>query len=240
VANDDSSAQLRERGIVLLKNLFLPSDLIALQAAATQCFEAIRSQLSVPDAYQFNPYSHSVLLSGLEHFGCGPAGLMAPLSSPTLCHLFSAAMQSDWICKMDHSWVRKKFAPLQSPSTRYHPQTWHQDGALGVHFPPTRTSIIPMTELLTCWIPLNACGLDSPGLEFVLGPQTELVHFTELGDADLRRRFTSQQFWAPQLDFGDALVFLNSVLHRTHTHPGMDRNRISVEYRIFPRSVFDL
>jgi hypothetical protein len=81
---------------------------------------------------------------------------------------------------------------------------------------------------------LQACGADSPGLEFVRGGQQGLLHFTELDDTTLRKRFHPQEFWTPELQFGDGLIFLNSVLHRTYTRPEMQHNRLSVEYRIFP------
>ena len=144
-------------------------------------------------------------------------------------------MGGEWTCNMEQSWVRKKFTPLQAPAAEYHPQDWHQDGALGVRFPLESGPVIPMTELLTCWIPLNTCGRDSPGLEFVRRRQPALVHFTELDDSALRQRFPPQEFWAPALEFGDGLVFLNSILHRTYARPEMRHNRLSVEYRIFPR-----
>jgi hypothetical protein len=91
-----------------------------------------------------------------------------------------------------------------------------------------------MSELLTCWIPLNDCGVDSPGLEFVRGHQAALLHFSELGDSLIRQRFPAEAFVAPELALGDGLVFLNSVLHRTHATSEMRQSRMSVEYRIFP------
>ena len=91
-----------------------------------------------------------------------------------------------------------------------------------------------MTRLLTCWIPLNPCGADSPGLEFICRPQPSLLHFTELGDMALRQRFPQHEFWVPALELGDGLVFLNSVLHRTSARPEMQHSRLSIEYRIFP------
>jgi len=161
--------------------------------------------------------------------------LVAPLSAPGLGQLFLEATGCEWICSMEQSWVRKKFTPLQVPGPQYHLQNWHQDGALGVHFPSESGPVIPMTRLLTCWIPLNPCGTDSPGLEFVRHRQAALLHFTELEDSALRRRFPPQEFWVPALEIGDGLVFLNSTLHRTHARPEMRHNRLSVEYRIFPR-----
>jgi hypothetical protein len=91
-----------------------------------------------------------------------------------------------------------------------------------------------MTELLTCWIPLNRCGADSPGLEFVRRRQPALLHFTELDHPALRLRFSPQEFWAPTLEFGDGLIFLNDILHRTYVGPDMGHNRVSVEYRLTP------
>ncbi|MGD0049647.1 MAG: phytanoyl-CoA dioxygenase family protein [Bryobacteraceae bacterium] len=235
MATDDSATQLREQGIALLRDVFAKGSLTRLREAAARCFEAIRTERSLPERYQFSRFSHSVLLTALMDFGCGSEELMAPLSAPGLGQLFSEAMGCEWTCNMEQSWVRKKFAPPQAPAPEYHPQSWHQDGALGVRFPLESGSVIPMTELLTCWIPLNRCGSDSPGLEFVRRRQEALLHFTELDDSALRQRFPPQEFWVPELELGDGLVFLNSVLHRTYARPEMPHNRLSVEYRIFPR-----
>jgi hypothetical protein len=144
-------------------------------------------------------------------------------------------MGCDWVCSQEQSWVRKKLAPHPVPTPGYQLQNWHQDGALGVRFPPQPGPPVPMTQLLTCWIPLNACGVDSPGLEFVRRRQPSLLHFTELDDSALRQRFSAEEFWAPALELGDGLVFRNGILHRTHVRPEMRRDRVSVEYRIFPR-----
>jgi len=233
----DCAAQLRERGVALLRNVFAPDSLTSLRRATARCFEAVEAEetaRSLAERFRFNRFSHSVLLSALADFGCDSEELTAPLSAPGLGSLFSEALGCEWACRMEHSWVRKKFAPLHAPAAEYFPQGWHQDGALGVQFSPEATPALAMTELLTCWIPLQACGVDSPGLEFVRGPQAGLLHFTELDDSALRRRFAAEDFWAPELEFGDGLVFLNSALHRTYTRAEMRHNRLSVEYRIFP------
>jgi Phytanoyl-CoA dioxygenase (PhyH) len=241
MSGDDSAAELRESGVALLRGAFAADVLTGFREAAVRCFEAVGAERPLPEHYRFNRFPHSVLLSALSDFGFddpdspdGPDELMAPLSAPGLGPLFSAALGSEWVCNLEHSWVRKKFAPLQAPAGEYHPQGWHQDGALGVQFPLEAGPALPMTELLTCWIPLNGCGVDSPGLEFVRCRQAGLLHFTELDDAALRQRFAAEEFWAPELEFGDVLVFLNSVLHRTYAREEMRRNRLSVEYRIFP------
>jgi hypothetical protein len=231
----DSATELRERGIVLLRDVFRKNSLIRLKQAADRCFDAVGRAQTLPDRYRFNRFSNSLLLTALVDYGVSEEELLAPLSVPGLGPLFSAAMGQGWICNMEQSWLRKKFAPSQAAVVGYQSQEWHQDGALGVRFPIKAGPVLPMTELLTCWIPLNPCGQDSPGLEFIRRPQAALLHFTELSDSDLRQRFPSHEFWSPALEFGDGLVFLNSILHRTCTRPEMRHNRLSVEYRIFPR-----
>ncbi len=234
----DSAAQLQEQGSALLQGVFARNALIRLREAAHRCFEVVEAGRSQPERYRYNRSSHSLLLRALTDFGCDLEELTAPLAAPELASLFAEVVGGKWVCNMEQSWVRKKFAPHQAPCAGYHPQGWHQDGALGVHFPHEsgpQPGLIPMTELLTCWIPLNACGRESPGLEFVRGCQPALLHFSALDDASVRRRFRPEEFWAPKLAFGDGLIFLNSVLHRTYTRAGMRNNRISVEYRLFPR-----
>ena len=233
---DNPATQLREQGIALLRDVFAKDSLTRLKEAAERCFEAIERERSLSERYRFNRFSHSLPLTALLDFGLSSAGeLVAPLSAPGLDALFSEVIGGEWTCNMDQSWVRKKFAPLQAPSPEYHDQGWHQDGALGVRFPMESGPVAPMTELLTCWIPLNPCGRESPGLEFVRRRQAALLHFTELDDLALRQQFPAQEFWAPALELGDGLVFLNSILHRTNARPEMQRNRMSVEYRIFPK-----
>jgi hypothetical protein len=243
-ARDAARTQLREQGITLLRGVFPGDSLAALKETAIQCFEAVEAGRVLPERYKFNRYSHSLLLTALADFGCGPEELTAPLGVAGLESLFSEAMDGAWFCNMEQSWMRKKFAPMHAPAREYHLQGWHQDGALGVQFPADAAwdamAVIPMTQLLTCWIALDACGVDSPGLEFVRGRQPNLLHFSELDDASVRRRFDAEEFWAPELAFGDGLIFLNSVLHRTYMRPEMTRDRLSVEYRIISRLSFEL
>ena len=235
MAIDEAATQLRDQGTALLRDVFSKDLLTTLNDRSAQCFRAIATDKSLAERYHFNPFSHSVPLSALLDFGYANwEELVEPLFVAGLAPLFSRVMGCEWTWSMEQSWLRKKFAPCQVPNPQYHPQSWHQDGALGVRFPLEPGPVIPMTQLLTCWIPLNLCGCDSPGLEFIRSRQQALLHFTELDDLTLRQRFRVEDFWAPTLELGDGLVFLNSTLHRTHVLPEMRQNRLSIEYRIFP------
>ncbi len=235
MAIDDHSQQLKEFGVALLRDAFSHDSLAKLKAAASSCFQAVSKGTSLPTYYGFSRSSHSVLLAALTDFGCNEGDLLAPLSTPGLAQLFAETLGDDSTCSPNQSWVRKKFAPGNAPSNGYHLQNWHQDGALGVSFPLQPGPVVSMTDLLTCWIPLNPCGVDSPGLEFVRRRQPALLHFTQLDDALVRKQFSPEAFWAPALEFGDGLLFRNDVLHRTHALAAMRHDRLSVEYRIFPR-----
>ena len=184
ITAEEMRVKLRDDGVVLLRDFFGSRALARLREAASRCFDAIKAGTKVPEHYRFSPHAHSVLLSALLDFGCGSEKeLMAPLSQPGLAEMFSEVMGGAWRCSLEQSWARKKFAPRSAPKAGFNRQGWHQDGALGVQFPPQPGSFITMTELLTCWIPLQACGRDSPGLEFIRNRQPALLHFTELGDA---------------------------------------------------------
>jgi len=232
---EELRAGLRDEGVVLLRGFFELEMLTQLREAAGRCFEAIDGEVQVPERYGFTRQAHSVGLRALLDFGMESEGaLLEPLGAGGLGAMFSDVVGGKWRCRLEHTWVRKKFAPRNAPGSWYHLQDWHQDGALGVQFPLAPGPAIPAANLATCWIPLDACGKESPGLEFIRRPQPALLHFSELGDADLRQRFDGAAFWAPTLEFGDGLVFRSDVLHRTHVDDKMSGDRMSVEYRIFP------
>jgi hypothetical protein len=231
---EELRARLRDEGVVLLRDFFPREPLTCLREAASGCFAAIQSGRPVRELYRFNVHAHSVSLRALLDFGmASEEALTAPLAAAGLTGIFEDLVGSGWQCMLEHSWARKKFAARNAPSG-YHIQDWHQDGALGARFPLQPGAAVPATRLATCWIPMNSCGVESPGLEFIRKPQPALLHFSELNDAALRGRFGATLFWAPALEFGDGVVFRNDILHRTHITEEMRGDRISVEYRIFP------
>ena len=227
-------AELQERGVIVLRGFFASRVLMHLRECAERCFAAIKAG-AVLEGCRLSASSNSVLMRALLDFGCESEDeLLGPLVSPELEQLVTSALGRSGFCNLEQSWLRKKFALPNTPNREYHLQNWHQDGALGAEFPPEPGPVIPMRELVTCWIPLQDCGRDAPGLEFVRLRQPALLHFRELQDTALRQRFKPEEFWAPALEFGDGLLFLNDVLHRTHVCERMREDRLSIEYRIFP------
>ncbi len=229
-------SELHTSGVVALRQAFPPSTLAPLKKSAATCFEAIgtgRTSEALTE-YHFTPFSHSVVLSALLDFGIfSGQELVTPLQVEGFEELVRNAIEGDSVCNLEQCWVRKRYAPGNAPRY-YHPNSWHQDGGLGVSFGREPDAPPPLTPMVTCWIPLQSCGGDSPGLEFVRQRPRALLHYTELDDTRLRRRFPAEQFWAPELQFGDGLLFLADTLHRTYTRADMRQDRLSLEYRFFP------
>src|SRR3954447_14607302 len=172
-------AKLRNDGVVLLQGSFSLEPLMRLRNAAALCFHAIESGQPLPQPRRYNPLAHSVQITALLDFGIdSETFLLVPLSAPALDAMFRDLIGGPWQCRLEHSWVRKKFAPRNAPVVGYRLQDWHQDGALGAQFPLQPGPVIPAGNLATCWIPLDACGKQSPGLEFIREPQPALLHFT--------------------------------------------------------------
>jgi hypothetical protein len=221
---------MRQAGVVLIREAASGERLAGLLRAAAACFEAIENGAAAPrlESYRYTPFSTSVTLAALADYGCGGDELFAPLQVHALQALVAGA-----VCRPEHCWVRKRYAPRLAPP-RAQPNFWHQDGGLGTRYGARPGEVPPMTQLLTCWLPLEACHGTRPGLEFVRPPVDRLLHYTELSDAALRSRFAPEEFWIPRVDAGDALVFSNGILHRTHISSDMEHNRLSVEYRLFP------
>ena len=137
---------------------------------------------------------------------------------------------------VEHSWFRRQYPPDQAPPGHW-PHSWHQDGALGFDFLAQGDDAAHergLLEMMTCWIALNPCGQDAPGLEFINDSPRRVLSVDELSDHGLRRHYGPGEFCRPILDPGDALLFGGATPHRTHVTPAMNQNRASLELRFFP------
>jgi hypothetical protein len=139
------------------------------------------------------------------------------------------------LCNLDQSWVRRQYAPSRYPPL-HAPHGWHQDGALKFDFQSHPEGEFPRNAVLnmvTCWIPLDSCGVHAPGLELITERLGALLSPRHLQTQFLQTRFTSKRFWKPSLRPGDALLFRGDILHRTHVLPDMTNDRTSIELRFF-------
>lgn len=142
---------------------------------------------------------------------------------------------SQLLCNLEQSWVRRQYAPSHYPPL-HAPHGWHQDGALKFDFQSQPDGEFPpnaVLNMVTCWISLDSCGLDAPGLELITERLGGLLSPCELQTESLQSRFTPRRFWQPSLGPGDALLFRGDILHRTHVMPEMTKDRTSIELRFF-------
>jgi hypothetical protein len=213
---------------VIVRNAVTPatcSAWLALIDAAYRDCEAAAS----PD---FVPESSSFRLRALA--GLPVVEVWSSLSSDVPQHC-ARLLASQMAIDADQCWVRRQYPPDRAPP-RHHPHSWHQDGALGVEFPPNGSAAIadetPL-RMVTCWVALTPCGIDAPGLELVTDRVDHLLEPTQLTEGAIESRWPPRRRIRPALDAGDALVFSGDVLHRTHVSPSMTQTRTSVELRCF-------
>ena len=185
-------------------------------------------QRFVPTASSFTlgaVWSNEDLRDFVGRINSGPAGIW-----------IRGALQSQIACDLSQSWARRQYALSHYPPL-HAPHGWHQDGALGFDFLSHRGRRLPAEALLsmvTCWVAMESCGVQSPGLELVTRRLKELLTPSDLAEERVRKRFVPEEFWRPVLEPGDALLFCGDILHRTHVTPAMTKDRTSIELRFFP------
>lgn len=97
-------------------------------------------------------------------------------------------------------------------------------------------------ETINCWIALDDCGVDAPGLEVFPQRVKELlpvggpgaVTSWEVSESDAYDRMGADQAWFPTFKAGDAFIFDHMHLHRTHLTEAMTRDRFAAECWMFP------
>jgi hypothetical protein len=183
--------------------------------------------------HKYLPHASSVSLGALNDRDLVNTLFGEIAGGPAGCQIRKMLGSNEVICDFDQAWIRRQYAPHLYPP-KHAPHGWHQDGALGFDFLDSKRCKQEPEALLptvTCWIALNNCGLDAPGLEFVLQPIEELLLPNELAHNTIDVRYPADAFWQPQMDAGDAMIFQGGTLHRTHVLKRMQNNRTSVELR---------
>ena len=190
--------------------------------------------LPLPQGQKFIATASSLSLEA----ACGaeqPKVLCDVMAAAPWRRLIENALGGPVLCDLDQAWVRRQYAPANYPPL-HAPHGWHQDGALGFDFLAHSDGSFPPDALLrmvTCWIPLSSCGVDAPGLEFVMRRHDRLLPVTSLTDTHVRARFAPAEFHVPTMQPGDVLLFCGDILHRTYVTPAMRNDRTSIELRFF-------
>lgn len=135
----------------------------------------------------------------------------------------------------DHLGERPCFSLQKSTLRRSPPEhrhaSWHQDGSF----------LGEGTRTINVWIALSDCGGDrpTPGLEVVPARMEEVLPTDgELGPVAISAQTVRAATGGiatcrPEFAAGDALVFDERFLHRTHFAPGMTTDRYALECWMF-------
>ncbi|MDB6121144.1 MAG: hypothetical protein JWQ71_137 [Pedosphaera sp.] len=242
-SSESESFQALQKTGVLLQSKVIPKELIQAWAkTAEECYQRLKAieqqggleavQKSLQPGQKYVPTASSFTLEVAFPEENG-RGILKEIASSSVRSCIKEALGGRAACDLDQAWVRRQYAPSRYPA-RHAPHMWHQDGALGYDFLGALTTghdaraLLPM---ITCWIPLTPCGVDAPGLEFIVSRTEELLPVTSLQDAFLRSQYPAEAFWKPAMQAGDLLLFRSGVLHRTYVTPEMSRDRTSIELR---------
>ena len=104
---------------------------------------------------------------------------------------------------------------------------WHQD--LKFHNTLDDFSI---------WIPLVSCGVEAPGLQFLITPNLQVpIKFDPESKwclAPPLQKQMEQDFdvYAPKFELGDCVIFNSYAVHKTYALPEMIKERTSIDLRV--------
>ncbi len=188
----------------------LPSALIRdLRAQAADVYAR------VPDVPGFVPTASSVPLDPWR------PTFDELVASPAMALVFATLGPRVWF-NIDQAWMRRQYPPHRKPP-HHAAHGWHQDGAIGHDF-PAAGELLPT---VTCWCPLDACGVGAPGIEIADLEVHTLRPIHHLGPDP------GTALIVPELAPGDVLLMTGGTLHRTYTDPSMSGERTSVGLRFY-------
>tara|TARA_A100001388_G_C28770024_1_gene503259 strand:+ start:1807 stop:2496 length:690 start_codon:yes stop_codon:yes gene_type:complete len=109
---------------------------------------------------------------------------------------------------------------------------WHQDWMyLSKKIMPEK----PHEDFCVCFIPFNDYPTQYPTVEFVNNPSQGKLKHKQKFESKFNSFFLDDKFYdicSFELNFGDALIFGNQVVHRTCVKEGHKHGRLSQEFRI--------
>jgi hypothetical protein len=115
----------------------------------------------------------------------------------------------------------------QSPQVSSMVTGMHQDGNF--------TGSMDIGRSVQFWVPLDPCGEDAPGMEFVpVGLSGILPHGDTINvSPSALSMFSPEARFRPVFSPGDVMVFNSETLHGTWSRPEMTKERFNLEFRVF-------
>jgi len=244
MSHADMIPDLMRQGVSLVRSALPPALIAQWREIADRQYARIESieqreglegvRRWLPPSQHYLPNVSSVSIQGV-YAESDWQMILEALAETSLRTMIELELGGPFVCDLDRAWVRRQYAIHRRPSG-HAPHSWHQDGALLYPFDPTEAeapAVDGLLRMVTCWLALTQCGCQAPGLEFVLERLESLHTPSALTDDRLRTQYSAEQFWAPELEPGNAVIFSGGTLHRTQAEPQMQADRTSIELRFF-------
>jgi len=245
LAPDSLSRELTRAGCCLVRGLIGAADVTALRALARDTYrEFDAGAADAPEAARSRPETlvdrvsyttHAESSGHFRRFGSIPL-LYCPAFADAVC----VALERTGVPRSASAWLGGRAGlALTSSSVRLSevaataPPVFHQDGNfLGGE----------ATRTLNCWIALDPCGKEAPGLEVfprridrLLPAGGPASHVDWEIDTDfVYEAMGADRRWIPEFQPGDAFIFDHMHVHRTHRTPEMTSDRYAIECWLFP------
>ena len=129
-----------------------------------------------------------------------------------------------------------------SPRPDQQQQGWQEP----IHFHIDAQYHMPQIFGVNVWVPVDACGVDAPGLQIVLDSVQAVIDFVgydpdemsfdtlrleEINNGAFLDRYPADRLYRPEMAAGDVLLMHNWTVHATYCMPAMVKAHRSFELR---------
>lgn len=224
--------RLRTYGCVVLRNAIPRASLEAVRAAG------------VPEARRLSVLAKETRhLEGARVDWVGDLrfkSMQAPQGSPDLRHYVIYQVFMPTLLPVIAGAYFKQFriSTLTLPHVTCHMryQSPHMGSMVtGLHQDGNFTMSMDVGRSIQFWVPLDPCGENAPGMEFVpVGLNGILPHGDTINvSSSILSMFSPEARFRPVCAPGDAIVFTSESLHGTWSRPEMTQERFNLEFRVF-------
>ena len=229
---EECAGALRERGTVLVRGV-VPHHLFPpMIDDVERYFRWLTNGQRPQEAALYASYGNIFFITVADFGNRSLMNVLYHLVAPPMSEALYAYFQAEHISVfLGYSFIRRHW---RTDTMSLSP--FHQD-SVAVPVP---------APMLSCWVPLNRCGVTAPGLEVVAQRLDSALPITDKPatnhvrmeiDAALVERHYGENLWHPEFDAGDAMLFDSKCVHRTHVTEAMSAVRYSVELRFVATSL---
>ncbi|MCB0977400.1 MAG: phytanoyl-CoA dioxygenase family protein [Acidimicrobiales bacterium] len=230
---------IKHRGSCIVRGLFSPEQ-VKRTVESIDRVASLRTEEEPepdePDAW-YRPYLNiGPMRRGLRRMVIRDGGTWLADSPIVAARVLDDLRQAGVIDLVTEHFGERPFFSLQKSTLRYSEPVhnfagWHQDGSfLGWN-----------SRTINVWVALSDCGGDhpTPGLEILprrierMLDQDGGLGSASISDATVLRTAGPTSLVVPEFKAGDALIFDQKLVHRTHLFPEMTKPRYALECWLF-------